>query len=602
MDQSAETNGSEKPPQKRRRIALACSACRTRKSKCDGARPTCSTCQTLDFSCEYEPSISSTNVIVRRDYVSELEGRVKRLEQAFQRHDNLLTGHLSSCSRLPASSFQRPQKATPEAIHSIQLDANGLQDPEDDDSRTDGLALTFVDEHAPAYFGESSNVAFTRYLLKAISAVWRVRRPETPAGAEDRNAAKSRRAERGVQASSTIERRQSLNLSATELPPPAEMESLIDFYFNGTGLLFPFIHEATFRSTYQELQVSGFSKVRRTWLGLLNMMMAMGSFYDLGDTTSAKDSFERSHTFYSRAVAVCDGLSKRSPNLEIVQYLLLVVLHLQGAQRSTEAWAMHGLLVRAALALGLHVNASWLDMRTVQQESGRRTWLTIYCLDSVLSATFGRPAAIPVDSMAFEGPAPWPYAQNLPKRPPNPVAELAAEYLGVAFELYKIMGQSLVVQYKSNLGELDAHRDTLTTIQSVAAMRHELLRWASTLPPNLKILASHSDLQLDKTMQNTLRVTLTLRYHNISILIHRPLMCAMLRSLSSPDAALESHPQYSMQLAMAEARDCIISAEQTIDLVHADLAHAALTGSKAGNNNLGVWFFNLYYGKRTTHH
>ncbi|KAL1582278.1 hypothetical protein WHR41_09168 [Cladosporium halotolerans] len=46
---------------KRKRIALvACEACRTRKSKCDGTTPVCGPCQTKRTPCAYpsDPNIS----------------------------------------------------------------------------------------------------------------------------------------------------------------------------------------------------------------------------------------------------------------------------------------------------------------------------------------------------------------------------------------------------------------------------------------------------------------------------------------------------------------------------------------------------------------
>ncbi|OQN95121.1 hypothetical protein B0A48_18863 [Cryoendolithus antarcticus] len=39
---------------KRRLIESACSACRKRKSKCDGVRPSCARCQALNTTCQYQ--------------------------------------------------------------------------------------------------------------------------------------------------------------------------------------------------------------------------------------------------------------------------------------------------------------------------------------------------------------------------------------------------------------------------------------------------------------------------------------------------------------------------------------------------------------------
>ena len=41
----------------RKRVSQACNRCRIQKDKCDGIRPTCSSCAMLDQSCSYDPSI-----------------------------------------------------------------------------------------------------------------------------------------------------------------------------------------------------------------------------------------------------------------------------------------------------------------------------------------------------------------------------------------------------------------------------------------------------------------------------------------------------------------------------------------------------------------
>lgn len=82
---STEAPESETPApiSKRRRVAVACDACRTRKSRCDGTRPRCSLCRDLGFECIYTPPTTATNVIVQKDYLHGLEDRVKRLEGLF---------------------------------------------------------------------------------------------------------------------------------------------------------------------------------------------------------------------------------------------------------------------------------------------------------------------------------------------------------------------------------------------------------------------------------------------------------------------------------------------------------------------------------------
>jgi hypothetical protein len=69
---------------KRRRTVLACTACRTRKTRCDGGRPICSTCETLGYQCVYAQPVYSDNVTVGREHLFTLESRLSVLECKFK--------------------------------------------------------------------------------------------------------------------------------------------------------------------------------------------------------------------------------------------------------------------------------------------------------------------------------------------------------------------------------------------------------------------------------------------------------------------------------------------------------------------------------------
>jgi Fungal Zn(2)-Cys(6) binuclear cluster domain len=55
-------DGDQSPRPKRRRITLACNACRDRKVRCDGRRPICSRCakKRIESECIYEESSLKT--------------------------------------------------------------------------------------------------------------------------------------------------------------------------------------------------------------------------------------------------------------------------------------------------------------------------------------------------------------------------------------------------------------------------------------------------------------------------------------------------------------------------------------------------------------
>lgn len=101
------------------------------------------------------------------------------------------------------------------------------------------------------------------------------------------------------------------------LPPEAELEARLTAYFDNTGFLFPFIHPPSFLETYKTVKDQGFTKVRRGWLGLLNIILAMVISTDYRNESSASERDARSDVYYNRALALCNTQMLRGTNIEI---------------------------------------------------------------------------------------------------------------------------------------------------------------------------------------------------------------------------------------------------------------------------------------------
>lgn len=525
--------------------------------------------------------------------MSDLDQRVSNVEQVVQRLNYVLEGHLTACA---GDAQYRPSSHFP-ALASIRTSlaggAAGLEEPQDEDATTNGMAMTFIEERTSAFFGGSSNIYFTRQLLRAINHTrYASRRGLSAAGGsrsnelDESNLAKASRSYvNPVPASPDTG-----HSSMTALPSTKEMESLLDMYFNTAGIVFPFIHEESFRKTYSDSKAAGFTRVRRTWLGSLNMIFAMACNFDRVTTTnSARLRQERASVFFKRAVDLCGELYKQVISLEIVHYLLLYVLFCQTSQRSIQAWNVHGLVVRSAMALGLHTSSTRNAGDEQQAECRRRTWLVIYCIDKVLSVAFGRPVSIP-DEMIIE---------RLPTTElalPSPDGsrsggDVPGEFLNISFQLYKVMSGCLGKQYCGNNDSATQERDDMESLQASGEFRRALRVWSSSLPPYLRLAEPGADFLLVNTQVNRLRVILTLRYHNLNILIHRPLLGSTIQYLFSSNPLTVGNPSYLIQLAMGEALECISSAQSTIEIVY-----NIINGDQSSANNLGIENFTLYYG------
>lgn len=108
------------------------------------------------------------------------------------------------------------------------------------------------------------------------------------------------------------------SIQTNVLPPDHETQRLLRCYFSNTGVLFPFIHEQSFLETYDRVRSDNFRKdVRRTWLGLLNMILAMAVCTASWPDEGASDQFQQSEIYFRRAQELCKSQILRGTTLEI---------------------------------------------------------------------------------------------------------------------------------------------------------------------------------------------------------------------------------------------------------------------------------------------
>ena len=111
--------------------------------------------------------------------------------------------------------------------------------------------------------------------------------------------------------------RNDVDTSAYALPSEARTRELLKCYFSNTGLLFPYIHEPSFVARYDELKENNYTRVSRTWLGLLNMVLAMSTNTIVNDERSVGQRMAESDIFYRRALELCSRQILRGTSLEI---------------------------------------------------------------------------------------------------------------------------------------------------------------------------------------------------------------------------------------------------------------------------------------------
>ena len=154
--------------------------------------------------------------------------------------------------------------------------------------------------------------------------------------------------------------------------------------------------------------------------------------------------------------------------------------------------------------------------------------------------------------------------------------------------LYNILGNVMQLLYGDNLG-CDQMERSSEILPKILRLEERLDDWEKGTAEPLRPTNSWATTD---DVSHRLRVILTLRYLNLKLLIHRPIISSMLREMDGTD------PNTTNLLSIEQARKvsletCVKSSMEIITIVH---NATVSTGPRRGV--LGAWWFSLYYSKR----
>ena len=169
-------------------------------------------------------------------------------------------------------------------------------------------------------------------------------------------------------------------------------------------------------------------------------------------------------------------------------------------------------------------------------------------------------------------------------------------------KLYDLMYRIVDTCYGQNLG-LEEYRTDSEIISMVLTVEEELEEWKSSLP-SLQMRVQDTNLcpedlenmgPEDKITERFVFV-LSARYHNLQILLHRPILEKLLEGCGrpAPSKAKPSDKGKVLQLGMGSVETCISSAVIIISIVH-----TIVLSSGWRRDLLGAWNYSLFYSKFT---
>jgi Fungal specific transcription factor domain len=250
--------------------------------------------------------------------------------------------HLQSSKRARTGHVDAPNVDAHGGETVVNLKQGQLEDESSTpDTVLDGMgALNSGDEEDYGYFGilpppvllvwvfllytssgPSSNIAFIGHVTRALASSANVTATfskdfrRTASTFESSSRVNTGRNSPAPSASGEFDVRPgSVNIYV--LPPQKRVLHYINLYFSNTNILFPYLHQPSFQDAYDEALKGGFSKVRRTWLALLNLVMAMGSRASTEPDVTAEEKYRTAEVFYQRGFGLCDGHFLRLASLD----------------------------------------------------------------------------------------------------------------------------------------------------------------------------------------------------------------------------------------------------------------------------------------------
>ncbi|PWY94130.1 hypothetical protein BO94DRAFT_458591 [Aspergillus sclerotioniger CBS 115572] len=353
----------QRPRKVRTRISTACTRCQKRKIRCDALLPACSACKRAGVPC--------IGGGASRDYVADLEARIKWLEAIVQEHVPSIDltagpGHSPNLDGgVPYGDWNQLQRTQ---------QSREPRDVESPSEINDQIGLVSITTGTDLrYLGPSSGLFFTKFVLAGLGRRLHVDNNSTP----------------GVKADSLAVPPDLLVPQPKELPSDhRHARWLSQAYFDIVHLQFPILHEPwyweTVKKVYADTEVTAVDEFQ------VLMVIAIGASL-LSRRTKVMLSAEG---YFASAMKLVDKVMKTS-SVGVAQCILLLQMYaLNNPTSGLSLWTLHHHGLALAIELGLHRNMPASKFTLLEREVRRRIFWCTYTIDRLLSTLMGRPMGV----------------------------------------------------------------------------------------------------------------------------------------------------------------------------------------------------------------
>ncbi|KAI1333797.1 zinc finger transcription factor 1 [Xylariaceae sp. FL0016] len=457
-----------KAGKERKRLPLACIACRRKKIRCSGEKPACKHCLRSRIPCVYK--VTTRKAAPRTDYMAMLDKRLKRME------DRII-------------------KIVPKS---------------EQDSSASNVVRGVVKPVLPGSLASGKQAAKKRGAEEAFG---------TELDNWARGASKARLDGSSKPTSLQVQEAEESKLlyeGAEALPPKDIQEHLAEVFFDNIyGQAYHLLHKPSY---IRKLKAGTLPPV------LVLSVCAISARFSTHPKFAMTPNFIRGEEW---AAPARDIVTRRYewPNITILTCLLLLGLHEFGTCHGGRSWSLGGQAIRMAFALQLHKDLEYDPMRPsptsqlsfIDREIRRRTMWACFLMDRFNSSGTDRPMFVkeetikiqlPIKEKLFQLDMPGP-TEDLNGQVPHPVPEDegqlsdAKDNMGVAaYMIRAIFLWGKIINFLNQGGKDDDAHTMWDADSEYACLAKQAEDLAEGLPDGLKYTAENLHLHKTEGMAN----------------------------------------------------------------------------------------------------
>lgn len=480
--------------QRRRCVSTACIACRRRKSKCDGALPSCAACASVySTECIYDPNSDHRRKGVYREKADSMKARnttlqvlVEAILNAEEDHVSSIVHKIRSCDDLDSvaqaivehqafDDHDHDGAATPEARSEDYIDFMAVGGEKELARKMGELRF---ENGSVRFIGGTSHLVYLGDSASQTDAV---------------NAGPSPADQQLTTDNSVSSWTQVTNDSGL-------ITHLINVYFNYHLTYFTVLSKRLFFRDFLQGRASISSRNSTTYCSplLVNAMLALGChFTDIaGAFETPGDAQTKGDHFFSEAKRlILENDEFAKPRLTTVQGLALMSVREAGCAREAKGWVYSGMSFRMAQDMGLNLEVTGMDKEHMSEEeidARKITYWGCFVIDKCWSNYLGRLPQLPQASCNTSRFDMCPEEDSVTWSPLTDTGfdtsfERSSQTRAAALQLTslcEISSDLLVFFYHPN--HIGRSRSKSAELKQLSEIHRRLEQWRKALPPHFE--------------------------------------------------------------------------------------------------------------------